>query len=344
MRMEFSVGMGRNLRISEIARHAKLADDCGYSHLTLIDSQNLCRDVYAMMTIAALNTHRIKIGHGVTNPHTRHPAVTATATATIDELSGGRAFLGIGAGFSAMMTMEMKARPMQEFRRAIEFIRAYSAGEEVAYRGVTMHSEWIRRQLPVYMASVGLMSTRMAGELGDGVMILGTHPEIAKWYLERLREGAKKSGRDLSELDIWTRTMIYVADSKQAARREVASYAATWACEMQRSLLSREGPEIDDLKARLEQVEPGLVEEIAHIHEVFDPYQHEVTDAPHAQAVSQRVIDCSMLTGRAEDICERISTLGALGVTNISTVVFTIIDKMHMMQKICDEVMTHFRN
>ena len=51
-----------------------------------------------MMTIAALNTRRIKISHGVTVPYTRHPSVTANATATIDELSGGRAILGIGSG------------------------------------------------------------------------------------------------------------------------------------------------------------------------------------------------------------------------------------------------------
>ena len=164
MQMNFSVGMGRNLRIDEIARHAQLADECGFTHLTYIDSQNLCRDVYAMMTIGALNTHRIQIGHGVSNPYTRHPAVTAGATATIDELSGGRAFVGIGAGFSALRTMEMHdARPMREFRKSVEFIRAYTRGEEAEWGGVKCHSEWARRQLPIYMASAGIQSTRMSG-------------------------------------------------------------------------------------------------------------------------------------------------------------------------------------
>ena len=117
MKADFSVGMGRNLAIAEVASHSKLAEDCGFSHLTMIDSQNLSRDVYSMMTLAALNTHRIKIGHGVTNPFTRHPSVTATASATINEVSGGRAFVGIGAGFSSVMTMGMNARTMQEVPR-----------------------------------------------------------------------------------------------------------------------------------------------------------------------------------------------------------------------------------
>ena len=50
MKADFSVGMGRNLAIAEVASHSKLAEDCGFSHLTMIDSQNLSRDVYSMMT------------------------------------------------------------------------------------------------------------------------------------------------------------------------------------------------------------------------------------------------------------------------------------------------------
>ena len=345
MRMRFSVGMGRNLRIDEIARHARVADECGFTHLTYIDSQNLCRDVYSMMTIGALNTSRIHIGHGVSNPYTRHPSVTACATATVDELSGGRAFLGIGAGFSALRTMEMhNARPMREFRNVVEFVRAYTRGEEVEYGGVKCHSEWIRRQLPIYMASAGIQSARMSGEIADGVMLPGSEPLIAKWYIERLREGAARNGRDLGNLDIWTRTMIYVADSKEAARREVASYAATCIAEMHRSLFSRDAPEIEALKADLERKEPGIVEEMAYIARIYDPYEHERIDAPHGKAISQRLIDLTMLTGTAEEICDRIAELGEIGVTNISTVLFTIIDKMGMMEKVRDEVMTYFRS
>ena len=243
MKADFSVGMGRNLAIAEVASHSKLAEDCGFSHLTMIDSQNLSRDVYSMMTLAALNTHRIKIGHGVTNPFTRHPSVTATASATINEVSGGRAFVGIGAGFSSVMTMGMNARTMQEFRETVQFIKDYTAGREVEYHGSKMHSEWIRRPVPVYMASIGLRSLRMAGELADGVMLGGVHPEMMKWNLEQIARGAESVGRDPSEIDIWARTEILVADSKEEARREVASYAMSWACADSTDLYSGATPQ-----------------------------------------------------------------------------------------------------
>lgn len=204
--------------------------------------------------------------------------------------------------------------------------------------------DWGRRQLPIYMASAGIQSARLSGEIADGVMLPGSEPLIAKWYIERLREGAARSGRDLGTLDIWTRTMIYVADSKEAARREVASYAATCIAELHRSLFARDAPEIEALEADLERKEPGIVEEMAHIARIYDPYEHERIDAPHGKAISQRLIDLTMLTGTAEEICERIAQLGEIGVTNISTVLFTIIDKIGMMEKVRDEVMTHFRS
>ena len=65
-----------------------------------------------------------------------------------------------------------------------------------------------------------------------------------------MEKGAEKAGRSLDDIDKWARTMIYVAPSKEAARREVASYAATCACEMYRSLLRRNTPEVEDLRNR----------------------------------------------------------------------------------------------
>ena len=142
--MKFAVGTGRNERIDEVAGIARAAEESGFSYLTFLDEQNLARDLYAMMTIAAANTSHIRIGQGVTVPFTRHPSVTANATATVDELSGGRVILGIGSGGGALGTMGMKTRPLAELREMVEFIRRYSAGEEAEFQGARMRSEWIR--------------------------------------------------------------------------------------------------------------------------------------------------------------------------------------------------------
>ena len=205
-----------------------------------------------------------------------------------------------------------------------------------------MHSEWIRKPVPVYMASIGLRSLRLAGELADGVMLGGVHPEMMKWNLEQIARGAESVGRDPGEIDIWARTEILVADSKEKARREVASYAMSWACSFYGSLFRRKAPEIEDLRQRIERAEPGLIDEMRIAYEAFDPYQHEKTDADHAKLASQRLIDFYLMPGTPDDIGEQISGVLPLGVNNISTVLFTIIDKKGMMRRISREIMPLF--
>ena len=91
MHMSFSVGTGRVTDIHQVAQLARTAEECGYSRISFPDTPAFNRDVHVMMTVAALNTHRIHIGQGFTDPFTFHPFVIANATATVDELSGGRA-------------------------------------------------------------------------------------------------------------------------------------------------------------------------------------------------------------------------------------------------------------
>ena len=343
MRMQFTVGMGRNERIDEIGSHAKVAEDSGFSHMTLVDQQNLSRDIYVMMGMAAINTRRIKIGQGVTQPYTYHPSVIANGTATINELSGGRAFLGIGAGGNALRSMGQDMGKMAVFRESVEFIKKYMSGKEAEYQGSTMHSEWVKTPVPIYMASAGARSLQLSGELGDGVIFFGAHPILIKWNLEQIEKGASRVGRDPSKIDTWLRTLVYVADNKEAARRECASYAGSIARHMYWYLQSNR-PEVAELGERLETAEPGLIDEFKKVYEAWDEYEHEKTDAGHAGAVTQRIIDFCHLTGTPEDICERIAMVGEMGVKTISTTTFTIIDKKEMMQKIGNQIMPHFRN
>src|SRR5688500_6085265 len=80
------------------ARRARLAETVGLDLLGITDGQMIWRDLWISLAAAALGTKRIRLGPWVTNPVTRHPTVTASALCTLDELAGGRAFLGIGAG------------------------------------------------------------------------------------------------------------------------------------------------------------------------------------------------------------------------------------------------------
>src|SRR5712692_8980825 len=81
------------------------AEDSGFDWLGVADSQSVFRELYVALTLAALNTSRVRLGPLVTNPLTRHLVVTASAVSSIDELAGGRVVLGIGSGDSAITTI-----------------------------------------------------------------------------------------------------------------------------------------------------------------------------------------------------------------------------------------------
>ncbi|NCG36429.1 MAG: LLM class flavin-dependent oxidoreductase, partial [Actinobacteria bacterium] len=81
----------------DLAAHA---EDLGFDRCWVYDEGLATRDLYVTLSAIATATSRMQLGPGITNPYTRHPAQTAAAIASIDELSGGRGFLGIGAGGS----------------------------------------------------------------------------------------------------------------------------------------------------------------------------------------------------------------------------------------------------
>ncbi len=353
MKIDFGVASGRNDKIADIPELARVAEDSGFVHLSFLDSQNLCRDVYSMMTLVALNTSRIHTGQTVTNPFTRHPSVTANATATINELSGGRVFLGIGSGFSSVATMGLKARPIEEMRRSIQFFRDYMSGRETEFGGVKMHSEWIRDVAPIIVAAEGPKSLEVAGALADGVVFMGGLPFFMKWKVDKIYQGAEKAGRDPSEIDIWVRSYIYVADSKEQAHREVSTVLSFNGGIPH---LNLDNPEMQAICKQAEKEQPGLLDEISKVKKAmakeakkynsplgFNPW-FETIDAPWAPLVTQRMIDNIHLVGKPEDICEGIDRYAQVGVKTIATSLYSIIDKKGMLKEIGEKVMPNFRN
>jgi 5,10-methylenetetrahydromethanopterin reductase len=338
--MKFAIGMGRNETIFEIAEYSRLVERHGFSFVTFVDMPYLCRDVETMMTIAALNTERIRIGQSVVDPVTRHPLITANSTATIDELSGGRAFVGIGAG--GPWGKAMRPTRLQEVREAVEFIRRFTAGEAAEYKGVTVRSEWIRRPLPVYVACSGPKACQLAGELADGVILTSAaDPTVTGWRVEQVAKGARRAGRDPATIDVWARAMIYVTDSPDKVRREVAGYAVNGAYVLY-ELTRRNDPDTADLRARLEREQPGVIDECRRVYEAFDPTWVEHADAPAAKLVTDRIIETQHLVGTPGEIVAKLRRLESLGVSTFSTVAYTIVDKKAAIEAVGREIIPRF--
>lgn len=201
----------------------RLAEDLGFEYFWYAD-ERFYRETYIGLAACALSTSRIKLGPAVTDPYTRHPALTAAAMASLDELSGGRAVLGYGAGLSGFHNLGLKLdRPALAIREGVHVIRQLWRGEKVTYEGQLI-SIWdasmkfpTRPDLPVYVAANSPYTLRLAGEVGQGVIIPHcASPHILIPKLAGVRKGAQKAVR-LSGPEVVARLDVSVPHDRDAA-------------------------------------------------------------------------------------------------------------------------------
>ena len=122
--MKFSLELLPNEPIKDILELIKLAENIGFENVWITDHYNN-RDVFEVLSIAAYETSTIKMGSGVSNPYVRNPVTIAAASTTLDEISNGRALLGVGPGDKATMeTLNLKwNKPVKTVKEAIQSIR-----------------------------------------------------------------------------------------------------------------------------------------------------------------------------------------------------------------------------
>ncbi|WP_432989732.1 LLM class flavin-dependent oxidoreductase [Dactylosporangium sp. CA-233914] len=174
----------------------------GYDELWLTDSSLHARYVYAYLTLAARHSRRLRLGTAVTNPITRHPAITATAILTIDEISNGRAVLGIGAGDRPLLALGSKPAPLKQLEAGIDAVRRLWSGETVTMQapGFVLDDAHLRdhggSKIPIYMSASGPKTLELAGRIADGVILLaGLHPEGVQWAIDHIDRGVEKAHR-----------------------------------------------------------------------------------------------------------------------------------------------------
>src|SRR6201993_4124416 len=148
--------------VAQLVGRARLAEANGYSAVWVAD-ERFYREVYSCLGQIAAHTAKIQLGPCVTDPYSRHPALTAMAIATLDEISGGRAILGIGAGISGFAELGIDRRKSaRAIRESIEVIRVLLCGEAVDFEGEVITCKRGRLSfspprptLPIYVASNG---------------------------------------------------------------------------------------------------------------------------------------------------------------------------------------------
>ena len=239
--MKFSVGLlsyistGHDVRAH--AQLAHLAEALGYGAYWVADNR-WHRDVWTTLAACAVSTERIALGPRLTDPYIRHPALTAVAMASLDELSGGRAILGLGAGGSGFSQLGIeRSNPVLALREAVDLTRRLWSGEAVQYDGRTVAFRGgalafpARQGIPVLVGGRGPRILELAGEIADIAMVGGVaSPRGVRWARGHVQRGMRRSARRDADVELCAMTYVALADdpraAKNGARRAVAQAVA----------------------------------------------------------------------------------------------------------------------
>lgn len=178
---------------ADVARAEALGWDAAFQP----DSQLRRRDTYVLLAAAAHATRRIILGPLLANPMNRHPTVTASSIATIDELAPGRVLLGWGVGDTAVRLAGLRPARVAELEASTRLMRSLLDGEAVEVGAARPARLPHARPVPIWIAAGGPRTLRMAGGVADGVFLrVGTHPANIARSVDLVRAGAVAAGRD----------------------------------------------------------------------------------------------------------------------------------------------------
>jgi alkanesulfonate monooxygenase SsuD/methylene tetrahydromethanopterin reductase-like flavin-dependent oxidoreductase (luciferase family) len=219
--MKFGVQVGSNEdSLRACADRARIAENCGIDFIGFGDTQVIYRDCYSVLTACCLSTNRVQLGPVVTNPLTRNPVVLANILATIDEASGGRAYMAIGAGASSVANASLARAKPKELAQALRVFRsAYREAPGPAANDSLDESvisiKWAKRKVPIVVHASGPLGFQVAAEWGDAVMVrLGdTDIDTQSKQFEAVRAAHARGPRNGLPFDHWIYAPMAIGDA-----------------------------------------------------------------------------------------------------------------------------------
>jgi len=292
---------------------ARECEEAGFDRVGISDVL-LWPDSFMLQALVATRTERVEIGAMVTNPYSRHPAVLAGALATLDEISGGRAFLGLGVGAGLEAVGIEYPRPVRTLRESITVIRSLLDGEAVGFAGETVRLEPARlvrptkRRPPLVIGTRSPAVMRLAGEVADRVLVGARYlsPELAATYRAWLSDGAERAGRDVNLIEVAPRLTLCVSENGEAARASVKRYVAHYVSLLRPTELGLDPGWLDDLDAALDRSKGWY----------FDHTRHD--DPELDRLVDDDLVRKFAVAGTPEECVELLETTLGLGFTSLS--------------------------
>jgi 5,10-methylenetetrahydromethanopterin reductase len=257
--LRFAVSLQNDRPVAETIEHARIAEALGYPEIWTNENGHY-RGIFTVAATIAAHTRTTRIGLGIVNPFHRHPSVIAMEAATLDEASGGRLMLGIGAAQWNLRNLgeadERTRRPYTSTVEAIRIIRALLRGEPVPASeqftistGAHLDFEPLRPDLPVYAGAVNERMLRAAGAYADSVE-LGAIMSAGyiRWALGVIGEGAADQGRDPASQDIAAPLMVSVSTDARAARDAVRAQLAYYLYRVEKVVYAHSGADASDIQ------------------------------------------------------------------------------------------------
>lgn len=301
-----AMGIGRREPFGRVADLARAAEDLGFAAFWLQDNPLTTKDPYIGLAVAAQNTSRIALGPAVSNPLIRHHTVIVNSIASLDQLSEGRALLGLGNGGPALVVaLGRKPRKVAEFRQDIMAIRGLLGGQGApSPDGSTYRVASVDRQVPIYVAARGPRVLGLGGEVADGVLVAGpAQSDVLQKKMEIVREGARGAGRDPADVKINLLVNMAVDDDRQRALDTVRPFAVGAIIEA-----ATPGDEI-----------PVKFEDIFHrIHEGHDSSTHLAAGSAGPDLIPDELASYVAIAGDERECRDRLKELAAIGADQIT--------------------------
>jgi 5,10-methylenetetrahydromethanopterin reductase len=301
----FMMGVSPREPIGRFAELTRMAEGLGFDMAWVADSQLYTKDAFVALTLAATGSRTIRLGPGVTNPVTRNLTVLANTMTALNEVSGGRAVMGIGTGDASVFPLGLRAT-LGELRHAVEGIRALTAGHAIDVSGHEIRLGTGGQRVPIFVSASQPGMLRLAGAVADGVILMGAAvPELTQWQLDRIAEGAAVSGRSLADvcIDLWF--AISISDDRAQALRDVRPWATSQARWFAR------------WKALPAPLQP-FAEDFRRAEKRHDFARHLARGADEPDQVSDAFVDWIGVTGSLDACVRKIRPLLGLKIDRIT--------------------------
>ncbi|HEY7801784.1 MAG TPA: LLM class flavin-dependent oxidoreductase [Dehalococcoidia bacterium] len=291
-----------------LVERVKIADELSVESAWVAEAWG--RDAFSMLTELALSTKKIQLGTAIVNVFSRSPAVLAMTFGTLDELSGGRAVIGLGSSGKNVIEHWHGVpfeKPATRLREYVQIIDMIMRGEKLNYdgklfhlqRGFTMQFPTLRDHIPTYIASITPKSMVQTGEIADGwIPIYWPKDKIASG-VATIMEGAKKAGKSRADITVAPSIVMQITDAGSAeqirmqARGPIAFY------------VGRMGTYYYEMLIR-----NGFEEEVAKIRAGWEARDPKAA----AAGVSDRMLEQTAIVGPLEHCKEDLDERRALGV------------------------------